>query len=286
MRAIVLGAKGNLGHQLVLSAQKRGYYVASVDREQLNLADLNAAHRLVRDGHYDLVLNAAAWNDVDGAEDEANRKIVRVINAELPGVLATAAVESGAAFVHYSTDFVFAGDQPDGYSEDDHPDPVSEYGRSKLAGEQGVLAVGGETYVCRTSKLFGPKGDSADAKPSFVSIMMNLAQSKPELGIVDEEVGCPTYTIDLAQATFELVSGSFKPGLYHVVNSGPGVTWYEFAEEFFAITDVSIPRRPVSADQFPRPAARPKFAFLKNTRFPALRPRIEALRDHLKEEAL
>ena len=181
MRTIIWGARGNLGHQLVLLGRERGHEVTIIDREEADLSDLNAAYSLVRDGHYDLVLNAAAWNDVDGAEDEANRKIVWKINAELPGVLATAAVESGAAFVHYSTDFVFAGDRMDGYGEDDQPNPVSEYGRSKLAGEQGVSAVGGETYVCRTSKLFGPKGSSAEAKPRFVSNMMNLARTKPEL---------------------------------------------------------------------------------------------------------
>ena len=281
MRLIVLGSQGNLGHQLVSRAEQAGHQVIGIDRPDLDLTDFVAAYRLVRDGHYDAVFNAVAWNDVDGAENPANRPAVWKLNADLPAVLAAAAAESGSHFVHYSSDYVFAGDRPSGYEETDRPDPISEYGRSKLAGEQAVLAVGAQGFVCRTSKLFGPAGPSAAAKPSFVSLMLGLAAQRPELNIVDEEVGCPTYTADLAEASLRLVDGGFAPGIYHLVNSGPGVSWYQFAEELFGLAEIGVRRRPVPSSAFPKPAQRPAHAFLKNTKFPSLRPRIEALRQHL-----
>lgn len=285
MRLIVLGSQGNLGHQLVNQAEQAGYQVTGVDRQDIDLTDFVAAYRLVRDGHFDAVFNAVAWNDVDGAEDPSNRPAVWKLNAELPAVLAAAAAESGARFVHYSSDYVFAGDRPAGYEEADRTDPISEYGRSKLAGEQAVLAVGAQGYVCRTSKLFGPAGQSAAAKPSFVQLMLDLAAKRPELNVVDEEIGCPTYTADLAEASLRLTGGGFEPGVYHLVNSGPGVSWYQFAEELFGLADIDVRRRPVPSSAFPKPARRPAHAFLKNTKFPPLRPRIEALRHHLTATA-
>jgi dTDP-4-dehydrorhamnose reductase len=283
MRVIVLGAKGNLGHQLASQARKAGLGVTAIDRDEADLTDFTAAYRLVRDGHYAAVFNCVAWNDVEGAESPENRAAVWQLNAELPGVLAAAAAEAGSTFVHYSTDYVFAGDEPCGYQETDQPNPLSEYGRSKLAGEQAALAAGGQAHVCRTSKLFGPAGPSALAKRSFVDIMLELAATKPELKLVHEEVGCPTYTVDLAEASLRLIDGEYPAGLYHLVNDGPGVTWYEFAEEFFGLAGVVTPRQPVGSELFPQKAARPKHAFLKNTRFPALRPRVEALRHYLHQ---
>jgi dTDP-4-dehydrorhamnose reductase len=281
MRIIVLGSQGNLGRQLVDFGRRSGNRVTLVDREDVDLTDSAAAYRTVRDGHFDAVFNAVAWNDVDGAEDPANRQAVWRLNAELPGVLAAAAAETGAAFVHYSSDYVFAGDRPSGYEEGDRPDPISEYGRSKWAGEQAVASVGRNSFVCRTSKLFGPAGDSPVSKPGFVDMMLRLSSSRPELSLVDEEVGCPTYTADLAEASYRLLDGGFDPGTYHLVNSGPGVTWYAFAEEFFQLAGIDVRRRPVSSAEFPKPAARPKMAFLKNTKFPPMRPRVEALRHYL-----
>jgi len=108
--------------------------------------------------------------------------------------------------------------------------------------------------------------------------MVGLAKTKPELTIVDEEVGCPTYTRDVATATLKLLTEQFPPGIYHLVNEGPGVTWYGFAEEFFGLLGIQTPRKPVTSAAFPKPARRPAFAALENTKFPPLRTRIEALR--------
>ncbi|MDP3985486.1 MAG: sugar nucleotide-binding protein, partial [bacterium] len=226
--------------------------------------------------------NAVAWNNVDAAEDPAHHGVVWQLNAEVPRVMAEAAKEAGAAFVHYSTDYVFPGTKPEGYHETDVPQPISKYGESKLAGEYAVQKVGGQSYICRLSKLFGRPGSSPLAKPNFVNIMVKLAKTKPSLTIVDEEVGMPTYTKDIAVATMKLITDGFEPGIYHLVNEGPGVTWYGFAEEFFEILDSKTPRTPVPSSQFPKPAARPKHAALINTKFPLLRTRRAALVDFFK----
>lgn len=281
MKTLVLGAKGNLGTQLVPVFGAAGHEVAAYDREEIDALDFAAVAALVRDGGWGAVINAIAWNDVDGAEDAAKRETCWKLNAELPGVLATAAREAQAALVHYSTDYVFSGTRPEGYAEAAAPNPISEYGRSKAAGERAVLEAGGRAYVCRTSKLFGPPGTSAAAKPSFVDVIIRAGETKPELTVVDEEAGCPTYTVDLAKATHRLLHDDFDPGLYHLVNSGPGVTWYGFTQEIFAEVGLATPAKPVPMSAFPRPAARPKTAVLLNTKFPPLRDRREALREYL-----
>lgn len=282
MKALILGAKGNLGGELVHAFIRAGYEVIAADREELDATDLPAVRKFIADGRFDVIVNAIAWNDVDGTEDPDKYPMALKINGEFPGVLAEAARDVGAVFVHYSTDYVFFGEQDGGYAESDVPEPVNAYGRTKLAGEKAALAAGGRVFVCRTSKLFGKPGTSPVSKPSFVSVMVKLAQTKPELTIVDEEIGCPTYTPDLAEATVRLVGGRYEPGIYHLVNSGPGVTWYGFAEEFLGLVGSPTPRRPVSGAAFPRPAKRPRTCVLRNTKFPPLRPRIEALKDFLQ----
>lgn len=283
MKVLILGAKGNLGQDLVAAFKSAGHEVVGLDRDSLDVLDEAAVRSRIGQERPTAVINAVAMNDVDGAEDPAKRTLAFRLNAEAPGRLAAISAEIGAAFVHYSTDYVFAGTKPEGYAEDDTPDPVSAYGESKVAGERAVLAAGGRGYVCRLSKIFGRPGSSELSKPSFVGVMLKLAKTKPELGIVDEEVGCPTYTKDIAEATVRLLDGGFAPGIYHLVNSGPGVTWYGFAEEFFGLLGVKTPRRPVSSALFPKPARRPKFAALLNTKFPPLRSRLEALQEFFRE---
>jgi dTDP-4-dehydrorhamnose reductase len=280
VKVLVFGAKGNLGTELVRVAKARRYSVRGVDREELDVTTTTELERQMHEGGYDLIINAVAYNNVDAAEDPHMYQSALLLNAIVPGTMARIAAEMGAKFVHYSSDYVFAGDKPSGYSEDDVPSPISKYGETKLMGEKAVLAAGGDGYIVRSSKLFGRPGTSEAAKPSFVAVMMKLAAEKPELSIVDEEVGCPTYTRDLAEATYDLVL-AHNPGVYHLVNEGPGVTWYGFAEEFFGITGTTTPHKPIMSDAFPKPAKRPKFAPLINTRGPKLRPRIEALKEFL-----
>jgi len=277
MNVLILGSRGNLGQDLVSVFSEAGHEVVGCDRDELDVTDHAAVRTMIGRG-FSAVINAVAYNNVDGAEDPANRPVAWSLNAEVPGELARACREAGATLVHYSTDYVFAGDKPEGYAEDDAPAPISRYGESKLAGEQAVAAAGGQWYVCRLSKIFGRPGPSQLSKPSFVSVMVGLARTKPALTIVDEEVGCPTYTRDVATATLRLLDGLYPPGIYHLVNEGPGVTWYGFAEEFFGLLGIRTPRTPVTSAAFPKPARRPPFAALRNTKFPPLRSRLDALR--------
>jgi len=283
MKVLILGAKGNLGVQLTNVFGSAGHEVSAYDREEIDALDFPAVRALVRSGGWDVVMNAVAWNDVDGAEDPDKRAACWGLNAELPRVLAEACALAEASCVHFSTDYVFSGAKDGDYDESDEPDPISEYGRSMGAGERGVLSAGGRGFVCRTSKLFGPAGASAAAKPSFVEVIMKAGRTKPELKVVDEELGCPTYTLDLARAAHRLVTGDFEPGVYHLVSSGPGVTWYGFTQDIFREAGINTPLQPVPMSAFPRPAARPKSAVLRNTKFPPLRSRDEALREFLAD---
>lgn len=278
MKVVITGAKGNLGVELVDAFATAGHEVVAFDREGLDVTDAHAVTETFSAIRPGAVINAAAWNDVDGAEDPANRSKVFLLNSDAPGILAHAASKVGAAFVHYSTDYVFDGAMEEGYDETYEPNALSCYGRSKAAGERQALSAEGMVYVCRTSKLFGRAGASSAAKPGFVDLMRRLAATKPELSIVDDEVGAPTWTRDLAQATLRLLTEKFDRGIYHLVNDGPGVTWYGFTGEFWPVFGLTTPRKPVPMSAFPRPAPRPHAALLRNTKFPPLRPRLEALK--------
>lgn len=281
MRVLIAGAKGNLGQDLVLAFRASGHEVSAVDREELDVTDAERVREFISNGKFDAVINAVAYNNVDGAEDPANRPLAWKLNVDAPRVMAEAARSANAAFVHYSSDYVFEGTKAEGYREDDETRPISVYGESKAVGERAVAETGGRWYVVRTSRIYGRPGSSTASKPSFVAIMMKLAKEKPELSIVDEEVGCPTYTKDVAEATVKLLEDDFKPGIYHIVNEGAGVTWYGFAEEFFKMFGVTVPRKPVPATT--RPARRPGAAALINTKFPPLRTRLAALKAFIDE---
>jgi dTDP-4-dehydrorhamnose reductase len=282
MKILVTGSRGALGQDVAEVFAAAGHDVIALDREGLDITDRPSVMKLVEELQPQVIVNGAAYNLVDKVEEPDIYPIAYAINALGPQYLAEAAKETGATFVHVSTDYVFAGDKPEGYREDDDRSPISKYGETKAAGEELVEKVGGDFYIVRTSKIFGRPASSADAKESFVMLMLRLAASKPQLSIVDEEVGCPTYTLDLAQGILDLVAGHYPFGIYHLVNSGPGVTWFAFAEEIFSFKGVTTPRLPVSTKDFPKPAARPKFAPLLNTKFPALRPRREALQEFLR----
>lgn len=283
MKVLILGAKGTLGQDIVRVFSAYGAEVVGSHRADLDVTDKAAVRDAILGNGYDVVINASAVNDVDGAEDPAKHDIVWAVNAEVPGTIAAAVKDAGATFVHYSTDYVFDGTKEEGYTEDDEPRPISAYGESKLGGEEAVREAGGNSFICRVSKLYGKPGTSENSKPSFVETMVRLAQTHPKLTIVDEEVGMPTYTRDIAEATLALISGDYEPGIYHLVNEGPGVTWYGFAEEFFGILGIETPRTPVPSSAFPKPAARPQYGMLLNTKFPPLRSREEALKAHFKE---
>lgn len=238
------------------------------------------------------IINAIAYNAVDACEnDEQEYEKAKALNITLPEKLARIALENKIGLFHYSTDYVFGAYKEEelapfvesgGFSETDTPRPANRYALTKAAGEKAILALaesGLRCAVIRTSKLFGPKGDSEFAKPSFFDIMISLAEKNDELKVVDSEASCFTFTPDLAIATKKLLSQGYS-GIYHFVNEGI-VTWYEGTLALFDIIGKKTKITAVTPDTFPRPAERPTFSALKNNRFPLLRDYKDALRDYL-----
>lgn len=250
------------------------------DKEDLNITDSHQVLEKIKELQPGTVISAAAYNLVDDAESDEGFALAKKVNGEGPKNLAAACTAIKATFVHYSTDYVFDGTKKEGYREDDAPNPQSKYAESKLLGEQNALKEGENVYVVRTCKLFGQPGTSEGSKKSFVDVMLWLSESKDELDVVDEELASPTYTPDLAKQTRFLLEGRYAPGIYHVTNSN-ACTWYEFAEEIFRQAGKKMRLNKVTAEAFPRPAARPKFSILLNTKLPMMRSWQEALSEYL-----
>ncbi|MGB2874543.1 MAG: dTDP-4-dehydrorhamnose reductase [Gaiellaceae bacterium] len=209
----------------------------------------------------DLVLHAAAWTDVDGAEDHADQ-------AETVNVRGTRNVAGlGAPVVYYSTDYVFDGRKREPYVESDEPSPLSVYGRTKLAGEREVR----DGWIARSSWLFGWTGKN------FVKTMLELGSRQEEVRVVDDQVGCPTYVGHLAEATRELIE--LPQGVWHVAADGP-CTWFEFAQAIFEDADVDCRVVPVSTGQLARLASRPAYSVLRSEREGA--PRLPHWREGLR----
>ncbi|MFH1315588.1 MAG: sugar nucleotide-binding protein, partial [Candidatus Uhrbacteria bacterium] len=250
----------------------------------------------------DLVINAAAYNNVDAAESEG-RDLCYLLNRDAPGYIAEAVKELSKmngkdtrkgvnqndaltgvcpTFVQYSTDYVFGGANPNGYGEDDPTDPISEYGRSKAEGEKRIQEIYDQVYIIRPSRIFGQMGSGEGVKESFVDLMLRLSQDRDQFDMVDEELTSPTYAPDLAKRTREIVE-NYPPGIYHGTNEG-ACTWYGFAEEIFkqiGRTDIKLNK--VGSDHYPRPAKRPACSWLLNTKLPPARSWQEALAEYLKE---
>ncbi|MEU7871334.1 dTDP-4-dehydrorhamnose reductase [Dactylosporangium sp. NPDC049140] len=255
-RFLVTGAGGMLGRDLL--AVLDGREVTAATRAELDITDA-AQVRSVVEGH-DVVLNAAAWTDVDGAEaDEAG---ATAVNGTGVAVLAAGCAAAGARLVHVSTDYVFPGDAAEPYAEDAPTAPINAYGRSKLVGERAVLdALPGTGYVVRTAWLYGEHGRS------FVRTMLQLARERDFVEVVDDQVGQPTWSRDLAERLVALAESGAPAGVYHGTASGR-VSWHGLAEAVFAESghDPARVRRTTSA-AYVRPARRPAFSVLGHERW-------------------
>jgi len=287
MSILILGAQGNLGSQLnkILSVD---YQVTAWDRSDFDALDFKLLASKIRELSPELIINCVAYNAVDRCEDKSDYELAYQLNAELPAHLADLALEINAVLVHYSTDYVFSGlETKKEFSESDTPNPLNKYGESKFAGEREVerrAQSGLGYYLIRTSKLFGPLGSSPQTKPSFFDIMLNLARTKKEITVVNEELSCFTYTLDLAEATKRLWELEVPFGIYHLVNEGP-CTWYEAAEELFRLKKMSISLRAVRSENLLRAARRPKFSALQNTKVRKMRSWRVALKDYLENHS-
>ncbi|MFH1233526.1 MAG: dTDP-4-dehydrorhamnose reductase [Patescibacteria group bacterium] len=283
-KILILGAQGNLGKQLVKVFSDDNQVIAW-DKSDVDITDKELVLKKVDDLKPDVLINAAAYNAVDKCEEsDEEYELAKKINIDGPKFLAEACLKADATLVHYSSDYVFSGNKENGYREDDLPDPINRYGKTKFHGEKRILELSGKGlkwYLIRTSKLFGPKGESEMAKPSFFDIMLKLSLEKDELNVVDGEKSCFTYTPDLAIATKNLIESNKGFGIYHLFNSG-SCTWYEGVVELFRLKDINIKISRINSDDLKRPAKRPQNSVLLNTKFPLLRDWHEALVEYLK----
>lgn len=284
MSILILGAAGNLGGQLKKCFADKE--ITTWDRTDFDFLDFEELKSRLERLKPSLVINAAAYNAVDKCEsDEAEAALAWKLNRDLPAILADYCLSSGIFLIHYSTDYVFGGDNrlTGAFDELSCPEPINVYGQTKLGGEQEIARralQGLNYYLIRTSKLFGPSGDNPLAKPSFFDMMLALAEKNSEVKAVDGEMSCFTYTPDLAAATKSLVDDQAPRGIYHIINSEPA-TWYEGVKELFTISRIDKKLLPVSPDEWQRPAKRPVYSVLENTRRPLLRSWREALREYL-----
>jgi dTDP-4-dehydrorhamnose reductase len=257
MRLLITGAAGMLGRDLAAAAAGAGHDVVALSRAELDISDRAAVRAATNEARPDAVVNCAAYTNVDGAESEP--ELAHAINGDAAGHVAGAAANAGAHVVHVSSDYVFDGAKREPYLESDATGPQSQYGSSKLAGELAVAehAPGGHTIV-RSSWLFGVHG------PCFPATIARLARAREELNVVDDQVGCPTFTGHLAHALLGLAAGPPKSVL-HVAAAGE-CSWFDFAREIVAATDAECDIRPCTTAEFPRPATRPAYSVLRSER--------------------
>jgi len=283
MQVLIIGHKGMLGQELKKVFETNGHEVTGCDREELDITDTEALKSKLDKLKPELVINATAINAVDKIEDTPEMyELAKNVNGLAVGQLAKLCKERKIILVHYSSDYVFKGDNDNGYPEDSPCDPVNKYGETKALGEKLLQENTDQYYLIRLSKLFGKPALSEGAKKSFVDTMISLVTEggKTHLDVVDEEKSSPTYAPDLVNLTYRLVSQKLPYGIYHGSNTGI-CTWYEWAKEVFNLKGITVDITPVSGDKFPRPAKRPTSSELINTKLPGERSWQEALKEYL-----
>jgi dTDP-4-dehydrorhamnose reductase len=261
VKVAVAGAGGMLGHDFVVSASNAGHDVVGFDRARMDVADADAVRRQIERERPDMVVNCAAWTDVDGAE-EAEEKAFAV-NGTGAGNVAAAAREVGAAVLYVSTDYVFDGEKGAPYVESDQPAPQSAYGRTKLAGEEATAAANPRHFIVRSSGLFGVGGKN------FVATMLRLGESMNEVTVVRDQTTAPTYTWHLAYGLTRLIDG-IEYGIHHMAAAGH-CSWYEFAGEIFEQGKVDCKVLSITSEMYGQAAKRPAYSVMQSQREHAIR---------------
>ena len=270
MKVLLVGAGGRLGIELGMLLPERGYEVVALERRDLDLTHLLEIRRVLGEVNPELVVNAAAYTDVDGCETEVEHAYA--VNALGPRNLAQCCANTGAELLHIGTNYVFNGDKDTPYEPFDLPDPRSVYAKTKLAGEEYVRQLSSRWYIVRTAGIYGEGRN-------FVRTMLRVGRERGSLRVKDDEYISPTYARDLAVGIEEILeSGQY--GTYHVTNSG-ACSWYEFACEIFTLSGMDVEVEPVPSSEYPLPADRPANGVLGNTGSPKLRPWREALEEYL-----
>ena len=272
-KVLLSGSGGQLGLELTELLPGRGHEVIALFRTQLDVADFEAVRLALEEHSPDVVVNAAAYTNVDGCETEPD--LAFRVNTLGPRNLAQLCEERGCDLLHVSTNYVFDGESRRPYEPFDAPNPISVYGRSKLAGEEYVRQLTNRWYVVRSAGVYG-RGRN------FVRTMLRLGAERDVLEVKEDEFISPTFAVDLAEGITTLIEDGHY-GLYHLTNAG-SCSWYEFAGEIFALAGVEVEVVPVPGAEYPLPAARPANGVLSTLGSPELRHWRDALKDYLERE--
>ena len=262
MKILITGCNGQLGNEMQLLAKKNPQHqYFFTDVEELDITDAEAIDKFVQENEVDCIVNCAAYTAVDKAEE--NVKLCDLLNNVAPGYLAKAIEKRDGCMIQVSTDYVFDGTNHVPYKEDEPTCPNSVYGRTKLAGEKQVQENCKKWMIIRTAWLYSTFGNN------FVKTMIRLGQTKPELGVIFDQIGTPTYARDLAAAIFAAINQGVVTGVYHFSNEGV-ISWYDFTKAIHRIAGITTCQvRPLHTEEYPTPAARPHYSVLDKTKIKA-----------------
>lgn len=262
MKILITGANGQLGTELheILEREFPGQTLYT-DVQELDLTNAKAADSYVANNEITHIVNCAAYTAVDRAEEE--KMLCAAVNTDAVKNLAMAADANGAKIIHISTDYVFDGTNHRPYRESDKVNPISQYGTTKRKGETLLLALAPQAIIIRTAWLYSAHGNN------FVKTMLRLADSQPEIKVVCDQIGTPTFARDLARAVVKVLqSHQWVPGIYHFTDEG-AASWYDFAKAIFRIAGKDVKVTPIPTEDYPTPASRPSYSILDRTRIKA-----------------
>ena len=259
MNILITGCNGQLGNEMqLLEKENPQHTYFNTDVAELDITSQEAIEAFVRENEIDGIVNCAAYTAVDKAEE--NQELCHLLNAIAPGYLAAAIAKRGGWMIQISTDYVFDGTNHTPYVETDPVCPNSVYGSTKLDGEKAVTAACAQSMIIRTAWLYSTFGNN------FVKTMIRLGKEKPELGVIFDQIGTPTYARDLAVAIFAAINQGVKPGLYHFSNEGV-ISWYDFTKAIHRIAGITTCHvRPLHTEEYPTPANRPHYSVLDKTK--------------------
>ena len=259
MNILITGCNGQLGNEMQLLEEVNPQHTYfNTDVAELDITDSAAIEKFVNENQIDGIVNCAAYTAVDKAED--NQELCRLLNTVAPGYLAAAVEKRGGWLIQVSTDYVFDGTNHTPYTEDEPTCPNSVYGSTKLDGEKAAQQACSRTMIVRTAWLYSTFGNN------FVKTMIRLGKEKPELGVIFDQIGTPTYAHDLAVALFAAINQGVVPGIYHFSNEGV-ISWYDFTKAIHRIAGItSCHVRPLHTAEYPTPANRPHYSVLDKTK--------------------
>lgn len=257
MKILVTGYKGQLGYDVVNEATSRGIESIGVDIDEMDITNQEQVNTVIKSGNYDAVVHCAAWTAVDKAEEPELFETVKKVNATGTKYIADVCEELDIPMMYFSTDYVFDGEGTTPWNEYDERHPLNVYGLTKAQGEEFVEKLK-KHFIIRIAWVFGKNGNN------FIKTMLRLGKERGAVSVVNDQVGNPTYTYDLAKLVVDMIRTD-KYGKYHATNSGDFISWYDFACEIFKQAGMDVKVTPVDSNQFPAKAKRPKNSRMNQT---------------------